>query len=429
MDYKTYKISDSVILSHIKTERFKKARLTAVLRTAITQDLSPMTSLIMPVAFLGTEKYPSFRSICCRAEELYAADLSDINMKLGNYQLTGLAASMLNENYISEHDREQGFSILSGVMEMFSELLFKALFRPENVETEKVNQINRINSRKNDAFGYAKYRFTKEMFKGEPCGHSLSGEVEQVTAITAQQLREHCQGIVKTAPMEFFYCGNAEAQAVIELIKKYFPNRTEGADVNVPSTVTAASETPKYIEENGLYRQGNLLLGFRTGNALSDREFYAVELMNQIFGDGSTSKLFMNVREKKSLCYFCASSYDEIRGAVLVGCGINNADYSDALNEILFQLEEIRKGNISDAELENAVRAIENDCRAAEDNPADYEDFGRTERLFGGPHTIDEYLRGALSVTKEEIAEAAQRMKLDTVYFLRGVLEGSEDDE
>lgn len=416
-------------LSHIKTDRFKKARLTAVLRTAITHDRSPLTSLIMPVAFLGTEKYPSFRSICCRAEDLYAADLSDINMKLGNYQLTGLAASMLNEEYMSRYDREQGFSVLSGVMEIFSELLQKALFRLENVETEKANQINRINSRKNDAFGYAKYRFTKEMFKNEPCGYSLSGEIEQVTSITAQQLREHCENIVQTAPMEFFYCGTAEAQTVIDLIQKYFGNRAGGADVNVPSTVVAARENPKYINEEGLYRQGNLLLGFRTENALSDREFYAVELMNQIFGDGSTSKLFVNVREKKSLCYFCASSYDEIRGTVLVGCGINNSDYVDALAEILAQLEEIRNGNISDAELENAVRAIENDCRAAEDNPCDYESFGRTERLFGGPRTIDEYLNGVLSVKKEEIAQAAQRMKLDTVYFLKGTIEGGEDDE
>jgi hypothetical protein len=151
LNYKTYKISDSVTLSHIKTDRFKKARLTAVLRTAITHDRSPLTSLIMPVAFLGTEKYPIFRSICCRAEDLYAADLSDINMKLGNYQLTGLAASMLNEEYMSRYDREQGFSVLSGVMEIFSELLQKALFRLENVETEKANQINRINSPKNEA--------------------------------------------------------------------------------------------------------------------------------------------------------------------------------------------------------------------------------------------------------------------------------------
>ena len=84
---------------------------------------------------------------------------------------------------------------------------------------------------------------------------------------------------------------------------------------------------------------------------LSDKEYYATELMDQIYGDGSQSKLFLNAREKKSLCYFCASSYDEVNGVIVVGCGIDNADVDAAKNEILFQLEELRNGNITDEEI------------------------------------------------------------------------------
>ena len=169
-------------------------------------------------------------------------------------------------------------------------------------------------------------------------------------------------------------------------------------------------------------------MGFRTGTVLSDREYYATELMNIIFGDSSTSKLFMNLREKKSLCYFCGSSYDEIKGVMAVGCGIDGENYENAREEILLQLEEIKKGNISDNELDMAKHSVENDCRSAEDHPEDYELFGSEARYFGGPRTIGEYRQGVMTVTKEEIAEAAKRGTLDTTYMLRGTLKGGEEE-
>ncbi len=428
MNCKRYEIGNGLSLVYVNTDRFKKARLSLAFTVPLDAEMTPQRSLLMATGFLGTEKYTDFRSICRRAEELYAADISDFNIMRGEFQILGLTALMLGDDYITDEDRKNGFSVLSGVLELFSEIVLHPLYRETDVETEKINRINRVKSRKNNAFGYAKLRFNKIMFENEPSGQTLNGEVEQLERIRKKDLCERREQLCRKAQAEFFYCGTASAEAVIDLINKSFSSLGNEAEPISPSNVKRQAEKLKEIEETGEYRQGNLLIGFRTGVVLDDSEFYAVELMNQIFGDGSSSKLFINVREKKSLCYFCASSYDEERGVIVVGAGIDNDDRDDAIEEILFQLDEIKNGNITDAEFKTAREAIENDCRAAEDHPSDYEDFARIERLFGGPRTIEEYRLGVMSVTKEQIVKAAQMVTLDTVYFLKGNLAGGEEE-
>jgi len=317
--------------------------------------------------------------------------------------------------------------VLEGVFEILSDIIKNPLMREKDTETEKANRINRIKSRQNEAFGYAKYRFLRAMQGDAPGGFPIGGEVSQVETYNSKILSEHHKNILDSAPFEFFYCGTADAERVIELIKKYFGNIGGSRKPVDYSPRLVADETQK-IEESGEYRQGNLLVGFRTATRLADREYYATEVMNQIYGESPSSKLFMNVREKKSLCYFCGSHYDEEKGVLIVGCGIDNSAYSEAIDEILSQLEELKNGNVTDDEMLIAKESLESDCREAEDNPVDYENFGRVERLFGGPSDIEEYRQGIMSVSREDIIAAAGRLTLDTVYFLKGELDGEDGD-
>ncbi len=429
MDCKRYEIRNGLSLVHIKTERFKKARLSVSLTVPFDKDRAPIFSLLTATGFLGTESYPSFRSICRRAEELYAADISDFNIRRGELHILGLTARMLGDDYITEEDRQNGFSVLAGAFELIAELVLRPLYRDEDVETEKANRINRIRSRKNNAFGYAKARFNEVMFENEPFRYTLNGTVEQVESINSEILKKARKELCASAQTEIFYCGTADAENVLSLIREYLSDLSKEPCCLPENKIVRRAETVKTLNESGEYKQGNLMIGFRTGTVLSDREYYSAELMNRIFGDGTASKLFANVREKKSLCYFCGSDYDEERGVIVVGLGIDNDDRDAAVEEILFQLDELKKGNISELEWNAARESIENDCRAAEDHPSDYEDFFRIERLFGGPKDIEEYRSGVLSVTRDEVAAAARKVTLDTVYFLKGELDGGEEDD
>ena len=421
----TYSIGKRIKLTHIKTDKFKKARFTFNFVLPITRERSYLNSMIVPVSFWGTEKYRDFRALCIRSEELYASGITDVNSKIGDTQIIGIHASMLNEEFISESDKASNFSVIDGVLDIISQLILHPLFRDQDIESERSNQIKRVRSRKNDAFGYAKYRFSKALFENSPSGYPLIGEEEQLSSFCADDLLAAYSDVINNAPIEIFYCGALDEKKVTELIKLYFPDFvSESFDTDALTRYSFPREAAsvKRIVESGEYRQGNLLVGFRTGTFLSDKDFYATEMMNQIYGDGSCSKLFMHLREEKSLCYFCASNYDEARGVIVVGSGINNSDFEEALDGILSQLESIKNGEISDEELFAARKTIVSDCRAAEDHPGDYEAFEKTYRLFGGPRNIEEYREGILNVTKEDICAAARKLTLDTVYFLEGNL-------
>lgn len=427
----TYKIGERIRLTHIKTDKFKKARLTIGFILPIKIEKAYLNSLIFPVSFWGTEKHSDFQSLCIHSEELYASGITDVNSKIGDCQIIGVHASMLNDEYVSDEDKSRDFSIIDGIFDISSELILHPLFRDDDIEAERSNQIQRVRARRNDAFGYAKYRFSKVLFDGAPSGSPLIGEEEQLNSFSPDDLKKAYNDVIKNAPIDIFYCGALDSERITDLVKTYFPDFVtddfDSDNIERYSFYRVAKDV-KRVEESGEYRQGNLLVGFRTDAFLSDKDFYACEMMNQIYGDGSCSKLFKNLREDKSLCYFCASNYDEARGVIVVGCGINNSDFEEALEEILSSLESIKSGEISDEELLAARKTISSDCRAAEDHPGDYEAFARTYRLFGGPASIDEYLNGILSVTKDDIRVAAEKMTLDTVYFLRGSLEDNGED-
>ncbi len=429
MELNTYKIRESVLLDHIRTDRFKKARLTITFVLPADNESYAKAALFLPTAMRATEKYRDFAALCRRCDELYAADISDMNSLRSGVCLVGLRAAMLGNEYINEDDRSEGFDVLGGVMEAMSQILLHPLLREDDLETEKLNFINRINAQVNDPFTFSLRRLREIVMKDMPGVITSDTAKEQAKKTDCQMLREFSESVLEKARLEFFYCGEESAERVKDLIEKHFSEllceKSERAFSGLPERPAQNAE----VNESGAYGQSHLLMGFRSGTVLDDKEFYAAELMNEIYGEGSISKLFLNVREKRSLCYFCGSGYDETNGIITVGCGINSEDRAEAQAEILCQLDEIRNGNISDAELEAAKQSIFSDCREAEDHPEDYEEFSRMARLFGGPLTIDEYRDGIAGVTKEQIADAARKTQLDAVYFLRGELKEDICDE
>ncbi len=429
MELNTYKISESVLLDHIKTDRFKKARFSVSMTLPAETKNYAVSALLMPTSMRATDDYADFASLCRRCDELYAADIADMASLRGGYSTIGLRAHMLGNRYATEAEREAGFDILDGVMQLMSQIIEKPRFRENDIENEKINLSNRIRSQVNDSFGFAIRRLREIMMKGEPGVVTSEEALDMIASVKRAELAEFREYLLSCAKVEFYYCGEESHERVEELIKKHFSVLLGEKSIKEATSKQRDEKPARFIDEEGDYGQSNLLLGFRSGIRLADPEFYAAELANEIFGEGPVSKLFINVREKRSLCYFCGSGYDEINGVVTAGCGIAASDREEAQSEIFTQLEELKKGNINDSELEAAKQSIFSDCLEAEDHPEDYEDFSRMARAFGGPRTISEYRDGIAAVTKEEIAAAARRFSLDTVYFLRGTLNKEEEDQ
>ena len=87
---------------------------------------------------------------------------------------------------------------------------------------------------------------------------------------------------------------------------------------------------------------------------MQDADYPALLLLNAVFGACYTSKLFLHVREERSLCYYASSSLEKYKGLMVVNSGVDFAQFETARDAILAELDACRRGEISDYELESA---------------------------------------------------------------------------
>ena len=140
----------------------------------------------------------------------------------------------------------------------------------------------------------------------------------------------------------------------------------------------------------------------------------------RVYGGTTTSKLFLNVREKLSLCYYASSQLEKFKGLMLVSSGVEFANFEAARDEILAQLDQCRSGSIEDWELEGARRSVVSALRTALDSQTRLEDYWLGQAVAGLAEGPEELARRVEQVTREQVVEAARALELDTIYFLKG---------
>ena len=258
------------------------------------------------------------------------------------------------------------------------------------------------------------------MCREDSIGLSRLGEKEQGAAIAPRELYEHYQTILRESPIEIFYVGSADAQYVCNLVRPIV-EKLDRSYVNLPAQTrfrdTGGSDAVEAMDVS----QGKLCMGFTTPITNRDPEFPAMQLLNTIFGAGMTSKLFMNVREKLSLCYHIGSGYYGSKGIVTVSAGIDVDKEQQTREEVLRQLAACREGDITAEELTAAKEAILSSLRATHDTPGAIEGYYATAALSGMGLTPAQYMAALESVTLEQVVAAANTLTLHSTYFLKGV--------
>jgi len=164
--------------------------------------------------------------------------------------------------------------------------------------------------------------------------------------------------------------------------------------------------------------QGKLSLGFRTGTAPNDNDYYSLLVYNGILGGGIHSKLFQNVREKASLAYYAFSRLEKFKGLMVISSGIEIQNRKMAEDIIMDQLKEIENGNITDYEYSSTLKAIETGIKSLKDSQLHIVDFYLSQVVGGTEDTLDGIIGKIKKVTRQDVIDISKRIKLDTVYFL-----------
>ena len=411
-----------VHLTAVQTKKFKSSALGLQFLLPLAEETAALNALVPKVLRRGTAERPDMGAISAALDELYGGTLEPTVRKKGETQCVGFVGSFLDDAYTLE-----GEPILERAAALLGELVLKprtegAGFYAPYVEGEKANLIDRIRGQVNDKRQYAQMRVVAEMCAGEPFGVDKLGSEASAAAITGEALWARYQAILADAPVELYYCGSADparVRAALEPIAAALPQGGARTAPVRPRKHTAPA-LPREVVECLDVTQGKLAMGFRTGTDIWDEDYPAMTILNAVYGGTTTSKLFMNVREKLSLCYYASSGLMHYKDVMLVSSGVEFSKVDQAREEILAQLEACRRGDFTDDELEWARRSVVSAQKTVLDAQSRLEDYWLGHAVAGLTESPEEFAARLERVDRRQVQAAAQKLALDTVYFLKG---------
>lgn len=402
------------------TDQSKTSCLSAMLALPLGAKERSLSALLPYVLRSSSRDYKGQQAVAAQLDELYGARLEPVVRKRGEAQLIGFVADVIDERYAMCEDE----GLFAGTAQlMASVLLHPDTFTKETVDREAAQLCAKIAAQADDKNSWAIRRMYQHMCAGEAYSLSELGDVDTVRAITPEQLMEQYRHVMQTAPLELFYCGSLEAEAVADQLSAAMQERPEIENPINPQFY--APKTPLHeeicqITEEEPVVQGKLTIGLRSGITVFDEDYPAMVIFNACFGGTTASRLFRTVREKMSLCYYATSMTEKTKGVIAIASGIENESEPKARAEILNQLEDIQNGGLTSEEVEAAKRSVTASLSTMFDSPLQLENFYQTQAAAGVTETLDELIGRIGQVSVEDVTAAARKAVPDTVYFLKG---------
>ena len=418
-------ILPGVFLTCLETDKFKTGLLSLHLLTRLERETAAQNALIPSVLRRGTVQYPDMAAIGARLDELCGARLAPSVRKLGEIQAIGFTADFVDAAPGALED----MAALMGQM-LLAPNTRGGLLLPKYVEGEREKLLQDIRARMNDRTEYAQSRLLELMCPGEAYAVDALGDEDTAGNIGYVALTRHYRALLASSPIEIFDCGSADVDRVAAAVADALVPLPRGEidyDIGTDIRMNTVDEKPRVFTEEMDVGQGKLAIGYRLGDAMGDPDMAALRVMNALLGGSAGSKLFANVREKMSLCYYVYSTLDLMKGLMLVESGVDPADYDKTLAEIGRQVQAIKDGDFTDDELTAAKRTVSSDTLALLDYPERLEPFTLGQNLLGLDYGPEELAALAEDVTREDVVKAAAGIACDAVYFLRG--QEDEDGE
>ena len=418
-------IGESVDFCTVKAEGFKTACASISFMLPLSEDAS-LFALIPNILTRSSEKYPTLTLLERKLATLYGAEIGVDVSKIGENQILKLTICSIDDRFALDNE-----SIVEECCKVLFELAFKprlvnGVFEESEVESEKRLLIEQLGAEMSDKRVYSKNRLEEIMCAEELYGINRFGTVEGINAITKETLFEAYKKLLKESKVLVSVSGNGsiETENIKNSFKEYSKSIERTPVLNETLYVENAEDVT-YVKETAPVKQGKLVMGFRLGMTDRNDDYAAKRIMSDVFGGNPNSKLFKVVREEMSLCYYCSSRMLRAKGIMIVQSGIESFNEEKAKKAILDQLEEIKKGNFTEEDLDASKKFLEDAFKSVSDSPEALDSWFTTQIEHSEYLYPEDYINMFKSVTKEDVIRAANDVTLDTVFML----EGTEDEE
>lgn len=425
MRYTKREIKEGIKVHLIKNDNFKTDFTVVFLTIPLEKENITKNALIPAILRSGSQKYETYQKISEELEMLYGASFDCGIDKTGDNLVLKFYIESINDNYLPQINNN-----LEKVLEILLDIIFDPKvtndeFEAEYIEIEKRNLEMIIKAQKDDKDQYAYDRCINIMYNNSGYGLSKYGNLEDLQAINSHNLYEQYKQLIDNAKIDIIISGDYEEEKILnyvetnELIKKLNP-RKEKININKYSTeIKDKKDKANEINEELDIVQGKLVIGLDIlPNELGDFRFISI-LYNAIFGNGVSSKLFQIVREKESLAYTAKSEYIAQKNNIFIRCGIECQNYEKATELIKKLLEDMKNGEFSEEDITKAKDYILAGVDAINEEQDSQILFLFGQELTKMPLTIEEHKNNIQKVTKEQIAEFANKIQLNTIYFLK----------
>ncbi|WP_145046383.1 EF-P 5-aminopentanol modification-associated protein YfmF [Paenibacillus xylanexedens] len=403
----------------LPTKRFKTFAISLYAGVPLQEDTVTKVALTPFVLRRGTESYPETTQFREQLEHLYGAGFGFDVYKRGDYQIVQFRMDTINDSFVGGDEQllDRSFAFLGEVLTRPAQE--NGHFRSSYVQAERETVRKKLESIVNDKMRYAAERSIEEMCKHEPYRLHPLGERKDLSTIEPQGLTNSYQSWLQDASMDLYVVGDTTLEEVENLVERHFNvERVTSADYHAQEASVGDNEVNIVVERMSV-SQGKLNMGLRTSITYRDPEYASALLYNGILGGYPHSKLFVNVREKESLAYYASSRYDGHKGIATIQSGIEIPNYEKAVTIIKQQLEEMKSGAITDLEMSQTKAMIRNLLKEMQDSAYEMIAYDFNRQLSGKDRTVEELLNQVESVSKVDVQQAAEKFRLDTIYFLR----------
>lgn len=421
MECKQIEIKKGIKLNVIQTNKFKTNLIAIMLTTKLDRENVTKNALIPAVLRRGTKTLKTQEEINKKLEEMYGASLDCGLDKTGDNQVLKFYIETVNDEFLPQNSEDMLKKSLEQIFEfVFNPYLENDGFKKEYVEQEKENLKQIIEGKIDNKARYALDRCIEEMYKNQPYGLYKYGYIEDMENINEKNLYEHYKKLISNCKIDIFVSGivDEEIENIIKENENIKKLQYRNPEYNKIEILSKKSEKENVVQESMEVTQGKLIIGMDLDVDNEDLR-YDIMIYNCIFGGSANSKLFQNVREKASLAYTASSSYYRFKNNIFINCGIEIKNYDKALEIIKQQIEDMKNGDFTEEEVENAKNGIIASIKTIDDEQDTEITYFFSQELSNSKCNIEQYMNNIRAVTREKVIDIANKVSINTVYFLK----------
>lgn len=424
MNKKSFEIKPGIKLHLIETDFFKTNLVCVIITVPLKEEIVTKNALIPFVLRRGTKELPSQAMLNEKLENLYGANFDCGIDKIGDNHVLKFYIESVDNDYAFD-----GENILKETVDLLLKIVFDphkedGIFNKDFVDVEKETLRKVIESKIDDKDAYAISQCVYNMYDKKGYGLYKYGDINYIDSIDEKNLTEYYDNLINTCKVDIYVSGNFEEKEITnivtqnETINKLVP-RVEGYILNNEYTESKQIvEKPKEIIENMDVTQGKIIIGLDVLSKQDNLQATAL-VYNTLLGDGASSMLFQNVREKAGLAYSTKSSYVKAKANIFIRCGIQIDNYDKAMGLIKEQLVNLKEGKFSEEDLKNAKTCLVSGIRNIKEEQDSEIVYYIGQELAKTNREIDEYIEMINKVSREDVLALAKEVQINTIYFLR----------